>query len=163
MLLQKPNPTKQPIAHKDATWVMWAERVIATLGHTTLPLSQTRKFHWFALIWDLRQPSRRFQGTIYEYFSYTGVYIACKKKKKMFENRRAAASFNNRPLISIYCLIATIDKQLLFEPQRHKINISFFFLFSYLLLAEMEGVGGGGWVNKASRWWWRHKQKSVWG
>lgn len=61
----------------------------------------------------------------------------------MFENRRAAASFNNRPLISIYCLIATIDKQLLFEPQRHKINI-FFFLFSYLLLAEMEGVGGGG-------------------
>lgn len=55
----------------------------------------------------------------------------------MFENRRAAASFNNRPLISIYCLITTIDKQLLFEPQRHKINISFFFF-------AVSGDGGGG-------------------
>lgn len=78
MLPQKPNPTKQPIAHKDATWVMWAEQVIATLGHTTLPFSQTHKFHWFALICDLRELSHQFQGSIHKIFSYTGFTLPVK-------------------------------------------------------------------------------------
>lgn len=159
MLLQKPNPTKQPIAHKDATWVMWAERVIATLGHTTLPLSQTRKFHWFALIWDLRQPSRRFQGTIYEYFSYTGVYIACKKKKKCLKIEEQQPHSTTGPWFQSTVWLPLLTSSCFLSRK----DIKSIYLFFSLLLAEMEGVGGGGWVNKASRWWWRHKQKSVWG
>lgn len=67
MLPQKPNPTKQAVAHKDTTWVMWAERVIATLGHTTLPFSKKKKPHklrWFLLICSCTSftlPAKRLQ------------------------------------------------------------------------------------------------------
>lgn len=54
----------------------------------------------------------------------------------LFENRRAADLFNNRPFISFYCLIATIDKQLLLSYKDIK-SMSFF-----LFAAAVSGAGG---------------------
>lgn len=138
MLPQKPNPTKQPIAHKAATWVMWAERVMATLGHTTLPFAQTHKFHWFALICDLKQLSPQFQGSVCKMLSYPGFTLLVKTSglcSKMDEKQfHSTAGRSFHPAVWLLLLTSSCF--------RVAYNQCLFFFCLLLLLVEMEG-----WVN----------------